>query len=88
MQRPALEFCMGTGRRGHRQGRLETLHSSGVKQRGAKRGTCMNLSISCSKLPAGLVPIRLSDGGLLCMSIKQNLRASAGLFVLDEPIPA
>ena len=29
--------------------------------------TCMNLSISCSKLPTGLVPNTLSNGGLLCM---------------------
>ena len=30
--------------------------------------TCMNLSISCSKLPTGLVPNTLSDGGLLCIA--------------------
>ena len=39
--------------------------------------TCINLSISCSKLPTGLVPNTLSNGGLLCIS-KGKLMSISG----------
>ena len=46
----------------------------------------MNLSISCSKLLAGLLPSSASDGGLLCRCQPDSVSICSGWLAMMKPL--